>query len=168
MVKEVRYNEYAKQALDMIPKGAFLTTAAGEAVNTMTIGWGAISHIWQKPVFIVLVRPSRYTYELIENSSEFTVSVPLHDDMKKALALCGTKSGRDMDKIKAAGLSVLPGQKVGVPVISGAGLHFECKIVYKQKMDPSLFDPGLAKTCYPEGDYHTLYYGEIVACYQEA
>lgn len=167
MVKEVRYNEYAKQVLDRMPKGAFLTTAAGGAINTMTIGWGAISHIWQKPVFMVMVRPSRYTYELIEQGTEFTVSIPQTDSMKKALALCGTKSGRDMDKIKEAGLSLLPGQKVGTPVIAGSGLHFECKIVYKQAMNPALLEPSFDQAWYPTGDYHTLYYGEIVACYQE-
>lgn len=165
-MREVRYTEYANRALEIIPQGAFLTTAAGGKVNTMTIGWGSIGTVWRKPMFTVLVRESRYTFGLIDQSTEFTVSIPL-SDMKKALALCGTKSGRDMDKIEAAGLSTLPGQKVSVPVIAGCGLHFECKIVYKQKMDPALLDGEVDKACYPEGDYHTLYYGEILGCYVE-
>lgn len=165
MSTEVRYPEYANKALESLPKGAFLTTAADGKVNTMTIGWGSIGTVWQKPVFMVMVRSSRYTHELIEKSQEFTVSIPLAN-LKEALTLCGTKSGRDLEKIQAAGLTALPGQKVNVPVIAG-GLHFECKIVYKQKMEPALLDDGYNKTWYGNGDYHTMYYGEIVACYED-
>lgn len=72
-----------------------------------------------------------------------------------------------MNKIEAAGISTLSGQKVSVPVIAGAGLHFECKIVYKQEMGTALLDNGYHKMWYQDGDYHTMYYGEIVACYVE-
>ena len=115
---------------------------------------------------MVMVRQSRYTHELIEKGTEFTVSIPVKE-MKKALGICGTKSGRDMDKISAAELTLLPGQAVSVPVIKGCGLHFECKIVYKQTMEPNLLDETNNKSWYANGDYHTLYYGEIVAAYEE-
>jgi len=167
MTKPVDFSAYAGKAIDIIGKGAFLTTAHGGKVNTMTIGWGSIGVIWSKPIFTVLVRPSRFTYGLIEKSSEFTVSIPLAKDMKEALALCGTKSGRDIDKIAAANLTLWPGQKVAVPVIAGAGLYYECQIVYKQAMLPSALDSGYQARCYAAGDYHTMYFGEIVACYME-
>lgn len=164
MSKDVLYSQYSDQILEILTKGAFLTTSHNGKVNTMTIGWGSVSRIWQKPIFLVLVRYSRFTYELIEKSTEFTVSIPLKD-MQAALTLCGTKSGRDIDKIAAAGLSTVPGKKVSVPVIASCGLHYECKIVYKQAMAPDLLDSEYQKACYPNGDYHTLYFGEIVATY---
>ena len=166
MRQNVPYSEYAGKVLELLPKGAFLTTSAQNRINTMTIGWGSIGFQWQTPIFTVMVRPSRFTYELIEKNPEFTVSIPLHGQ-KEALAFCGAKSGRDLDKIQAAGLTTLPGQQVGTPVIAGCGLHFECKIVYKQEMQPPQLDPSFAKAWYPSGDYHTLYHGEIVACYLE-
>ena len=166
MAQELISEQYLAQALAILPKGAFLTTAADGKVNTMTIGWGSIGTVWQKPCFMVMVRESRYTYELIEKSTEFTVSIPLND-MKKALAFCGSKSGRDLDKLSAAGLSTLPGKEVRVPVIKDCGLHFECKIVYKQKMEPSALEGDKNGLWYKSGDYHTLYYGEIVAAYEE-
>lgn len=165
-MREVPYTEYATKAIEILSKGAFLTTAHGGKTNTMTIAWGNIGFMWGKPVFTVMVRPSRYTYQLIEQSGEFTVSIPLQD-MQQALALCGTKSGRDLDKIAAAGLTLLPGQKVATPVIAGCGLHYECKIVYKHPLDPAALDPAYKAKCYASGDFHTLYFGEIVACYRE-
>lgn len=164
MSKQVNFNEYAAKALGNIGKGAFLTTAAGGCSNVMTIGWGSIGVIWGKPMFTVLVRQSRYSHELIEANGEFTVSFPF-GDMKEALALCGTKSGRDLDKIKAAGLALRGGQKVAAPVVDCGGLHYECRVVYKQTMDPAALDGEYKGRCYPQGDFHTVYYGEILATY---
>jgi len=166
MIQEVAYNQYAEKAIEVLSKGAFLTTAVDGQINTMTIAWGSIGFIWAKPVFMVMVRPSRHTYQLIEKSGEFTVSIPLKD-MQQALALCGTKSGRDMDKLAAAGLTTLPGQKIATPVIEGCGLHYECKIVYKQAMTSENLDTEINSKKYGTGDYHTLYFGEIVASYIE-
>lgn len=166
-MKEIRYEAYAGRVLEQLPKGAFLTTAADGKTNAMTIGWGSVGYMWKRPVFTVMVRKSRYTYALIEANPQFTVSVPL-GDMQAALALCGSKSGRDTDKFAAAGLVALPGQKVAVPVIGGAGLHFECKAVYKQAMGAAELDEAVAGQWYADNDWHTLYYGEILAAYTEA
>ncbi|MBP1764572.1 MAG: flavin reductase domain protein FMN-binding protein [Firmicutes bacterium] len=164
MTKDISYQEYASTVLETISKGAFLTTSSGGRSNTMTIGWGSIGVMWGLPVFTVMVRQSRFTYELIENSNAFTVSIPLHD-MQTELALCGSKSGRDMDKFSAAKLQPQPGKKVAVPVIGGCGLHYECEILYKNLMDPAQLDASVQQNFYKAGDYHTYYYGKIVACY---
>ena len=124
--------DHAETILKVLAKGAFLTTAAGGRHNTMTIGWGALGNIWGKPVFTVMVRHSRYTHELIEAHNEFTVSFPLTAAFSKALGLCGSKSGRDMDKFAAAEITPAEGQTVKVPVIKGAGLHLECRITEQQ------------------------------------
>ena len=165
-MQEITFDQYAPQVLQQLPKGAFLTVCHGGRDNTMTIGWGSLGVIWGKPVFSVLVRPSRFTYGLLEASGEFTVSVPLAD-MAKALGICGSKSGRDLDKFAAAGLQKLPGIKLATPVIGGAGLHYECKVVFKQPMNPALLDAGINAASYPSGDHHTIYYGLIEACWLE-
>lgn len=131
--KQVDIAQAAKSILEQIPKGAFLTVKDGSRVNTMTIGWGTIGRMWNKPVFMVMVRYSRFTYEIIEKSSAFTVSVPLNGKFKEALAVCGSKSGRDVDKFKECGLKAVPGEKVDVPVIEGCDIHVECRILYKRE-----------------------------------
>jgi len=162
-MQHVDYMEMAQRAMDQIRNGAFLTVQAGDDLNTMTIGWASIGFIWARPMMTVLVRDSRHTFGIIERSSEFTVSVPT-TNLSDVLAFCGSKSGKDHDKFKECGLELLPGQKVHTPLILSPGIHFECKIVYKSRMEPNnLIDS--YKHLYPQKDYHTIYYGEIVYCF---
>lgn len=147
-----------------IKQGAFLTVRAGERLNTMTIGWGLTGFIWQRPVFMVAVRDSRYSFELMEAAGDFTVSLPF-SDQAQALKLCGTKSGRDLDKFAASGLKIMAAQQTLSPVLELAGLHYECQIRCKTRLDPALLDPELEQL-YPAKDYHSLYFGEILACYE--
>jgi flavin reductase (DIM6/NTAB) family NADH-FMN oxidoreductase RutF len=164
MSTEISYNEYANEITEVLSKGAFLTTQADGKVNTMTIAWGSIGFMWGKPVFMAMVRPSRFTHECIEKSQQFTVSIPFKD-MSTALGLCGSKSGRDMDKLAAANLTTVPGKKISTPVIADCGLHYECKVVYKQEMIPDLLAQDLQEKWYATGNYHTLYFGEILTTY---
>ena len=164
-MKHVDYMAAADKIMAQIEEGAFLTVKSGEALNTMTIGWALIGHIWQKPVLMVAVRLTRHTFSLIENAADFTVSIP-SEDMSEALTFCGTKSGRDYDKFEECNLDVADSQKVGSPIIKVSGRHYECKIVYKSAMDPAYLDEAYDVDIYPAKDYHTLYFGEIVSVYE--
>ncbi|HSO10078.1 MAG TPA: flavin reductase, partial [Desulfoprunum sp.] len=105
-MNERNYLDRTDQLFDLIKRGAFLTVRAGDAVNTMTIGWATIGWIWQKPILMVAVRDSRHTFTLLETTDNFTVTVPTGSESAKALTLCGTKSGRDIDKFAACGLQL--------------------------------------------------------------
>ena len=159
-------DQHIAKALEVLPKGVFLTTAMGESVNTMTISWGSIGHVWNKPVFMVMVRPSRHTYTLLEKSAKFSVSVPL-GNMKEELAICGSKSGRDTNKFELCNLELLEGRAQDVPVIKGCGLHFECKVLHKQAMEFDMLGTEIKEAWYPTENCHVMYYGEIVASYEE-
>lgn len=159
-------NEFNKEMLEQLRKGIFMTTKKGDKVNTMTIGWGGINVIWYKYVFIAYVRYSRDTYEMLENNDEFTISVPLTKDLKQELAYCGTKSGRDTNKIKDCNLSVVPGRTTNTPVIGDCDLHYECKVIYRQAMEPSQITQAVKDKYYTTHNYHVVYYGEIVDSYQ--
>lgn len=150
--------------IPLIEKGAFLNVRSKEKSNTMAIGWAMMGICWRKPVMMVAVRNSRYTYEIMEEALDFTLSIP-KGDLRDEIFYCGTKSGRDVDKLKECGLSFAAGQKVESPIIDTAGLHVECKIVYKNPIDPDSLLPAY-HSIYPESDFHTLYFGEILTCYQ--
>lgn len=164
-MKEVAYNEYAKEALEGLAKGAFLNVSCGGQDNTMTIGWGSLGYIWRKPVMMVMVRYSRHTYRMLDDAGEFTVSIPIGDDFKKELAFCGSKSGKDINKFDACNLTTLRADKVDAPFIVGCDLHYECKVVYKQAMEPGMIDGELDDKFYQNNDFHVIYYGEILATY---
>jgi flavin reductase (DIM6/NTAB) family NADH-FMN oxidoreductase RutF len=156
--------EVLPAVMQQLPSGAFLTVAANDRQNVMTIGWGLAGILWQKPVLLVAVRTSRHTFGVIEAAEGFTVSVPT-TAMTKELEACGTLSGRTTDKFKACRLATRPATTVNGLVIAIPGYHYECRQLYKNAMDPRLMEPAL-EALYPKRDYHTLYFGEIVACYQ--
>ncbi|NLY10087.1 MAG: flavin reductase family protein [Firmicutes bacterium] len=163
MIQKVNYQDYLEITYQRLARGGVFLTVDGPKPNTMTIGWGGVNIYWGKPVFIVPVRESRHTFSMIEKASDFTVSVPIEVDMKKQLAFCGTRSGRDIDKYSAVELKLQPAQLVKAPIIADCELHYECKIIYKHALSETNLDPAIVKTHYP--DYHTLYFGEILTTY---
>ncbi len=170
MKKDINVWDYAGHIMECIGKGILLTTQADGKPNTMTIGWGTIGVQWGKPIFIAFVRESRYTKQLLEKNGEFTVNVPLETADKNILGICGTKSGRDMDKFAQLGLETEAGKTVNVPAIKQLPLTLECKVIYKQDQNPAAIDPACDARYYAKGtanenDYHTAYYGEITAAY---
>lgn len=165
MEKNILYNENLDGVLDQIKKGAFLTVKSEEKTNTMTIGWASFGTIWSKPILMVMVRRSRYTYGLIEEAKDFTVSIPVGLDLKKALSYCGTYSGRDVDKIKGANLTLKKAKSIESPIIKECSYHYECKILFTQPMNSDDLDEETKKRFYPIDDMHTLYFGEIVESY---
>ncbi len=164
-MKIVDYRSVAEDSINKINKGAFLTVKSGTALNTMTIGWATFGVIWSKPIMMVAVRSSRHTFGIIEAAKDFTVTVPAVD-MHKEIAYCGSKSGLNVDKFKMCKLETTDGRQVASPIIKTQGRHYECKIIYKSAMNPAHLDKDYDSSLYPQKDYHTLYFGEILACYE--
>lgn len=162
--------EYAEQIHKAVSKGVLVTAQADGRVNPMTISWGTMGIQWAKPIFICFVRQSRYTKTLLDKNPEFTINVPLDDSAKEILRVCGTQSGRDIDKVKTLGLTLEDGETVSVPGIKQLPLTLECKVIYRQDQDLSALREESRLRCYKPGtsdetDFHTAYYGEITAAY---
>ena len=153
----------ACEVMEQLPRGAFLTVKCRHHVNTMTIGWGTIGVVWSRPVFVVGVRTSRYTFKLIEQAPDFTVTVPVTGSCKQELAFCGSRSGKVVNKFDACNLKVRPSEGVDTPTISIEGMHFECRTLLRTPMTPDLMAVELSDF-YGAKDYHTFYYGEILGC----
>jgi flavin reductase (DIM6/NTAB) family NADH-FMN oxidoreductase RutF len=166
--KQVGYSDCIEEILKGFNEDRVLLVSQGKQgpPNVMTIGWGQVGIIWRKPIFTVLVRPSRYTYKLIEESGDFTVNV-VPSSLKEVAQYCGTASGRGHDKFKEKGLTAIPSLTVKTPLIKECLLHFECRIVYKNDLIPSELAAPLVSGLYPKGDFHRLYFGEILACQRE-
>ncbi|WP_144414728.1 flavin reductase family protein [Clostridium aceticum] len=165
MYKEVKFTDVSKELLEQLQKGGFLTVKRDDEVNTMTIAWGSLGFMWKKPIFTAMVRYSRHTYELMESTKNFTVSLPLKGQLEKELKLCGSKSGRDTNKIQECNLTLKEGFLEDSVIIDECDLHLECRIVYKQGMDAATLSSEINDSCYANNDYHVLYYGEIVKAY---
>ena len=136
-----------------------VTAGTAEHCNTMTASWGGLGVIWGAPAATCYIRPQRYTKEFVDNSEYFTLSF-FSEQYRKQLALCGSKSGREIDKVKECGFTVAEAQG-GAPYFEQADLVFVCRKRMVQKMEES-FIPADVREKWYEGDYHTMYWGEIV------
>ena len=137
--------------------------AAGK-FNTMAVGWGALGTMWGKPFAHVVVRPNRYTHEFMEKYDTFTLCA-FPEKQRKAVQLLGSKSGRHGDKIAESGLTPIASTKVAAPGFDEAELVLECRQIYRGKVDPRGFlDKDIDKN-YPQKDYHSIFYGEILAAF---
>lgn len=175
MKKHIQVWDYANEIMSALQRGVLLTTKAEEQVNTMTVSWGTLGIDWAKPVFTVFVRENRFTRELLEQNPEFTINIPYGSFDKKILGICGTKTGRDGNKLDAAGLTLETPEVISVPAIRELPLTLECRVIYKQAQDPQAITEENKRKFYPQNvdssfhsankDYHTAYYGEIVAAY---
>jgi flavin reductase (DIM6/NTAB) family NADH-FMN oxidoreductase RutF len=130
--------------------------------NCMTVSWGSLGVMWNKPFAQVVVRPVRYTFQFMEKYPTFTLCA-FPKIYRNALNVLGTLSGRDSHKLEKSGLTPEAATQVAAPVYEQAELAIECRKIYWQDFDPSHFiDPELNKH-YPKKDYHRIYFGEIVA-----
>jgi flavin reductase (DIM6/NTAB) family NADH-FMN oxidoreductase RutF len=171
MKKAINPFDYAEQILKAVKTGVLLTTKAGGQTNTMSISWGTLGIQWNTPIFTVFVRGCRHTGPMLDESMEFTVNIPLEPVDKNIIRVCGTLSGRDTDKFALLGLTPEEPAVIATPGIRQLPLTLECKVIYKQQQYPDCMTAQEPKTHYPNhsenihDDYHTAYYGEIVAAY---
>lgn len=171
MKREINPFDYAGELMKALPHGILLTSEAEDCVNAMTIGWGSLGIEWGVPVFTAYVRVSRFTNELIERTGEFTICAStgvLSDKKTKVIALCGSKSGRDVDKLAKAGVHLVEADIVRPPAIKEFPLTLECRVVFSQ-LQPIKEISSRFKKFYPDGDDqsdpHVAYYGEILKSY---
>ncbi len=166
-------SKFSSELFDLFNRQWFLLTAGDHAtgeVNCMTVSWGFLGVIWNRPVAMALVRPQRFTLEFMDRFDTFTLAA-FPETMRGALELCGTKSGRDLDKIQAAHLTPVPSVQVAAPGYAEAELIIECRKLYRGTLDPAGFtDPEIPSQVYPGEDFHKMFIGGIehisgVECY---
>ena len=158
------FNVYAQTMEHLGNEGILLV--AGDPPNPMTIGWGLMGILWGMPVFSVFVRPTRFTFQLMEKSETFSVCV-MDKKYKKQVGFCGVKSGRETNKIRECGFTLEKGILIPVPYIVESSLHYECRIINKNKIEDQTLARPIISRYYPQSDFHTVYYGEILGAFKE-
>jgi flavin reductase (DIM6/NTAB) family NADH-FMN oxidoreductase RutF len=141
-----------------------LLVAGRSNPNPMTVSWGGFGTLWNRPTVTVFVRPTRHTFQCMEESLAFTLNF-LPPEMRSALQLCGTMSGRDSDKWKSAAIEPIPSDEIAVPRVAGSILSLECRVMATADLDPKRFADGTIDKLYPEHDYHRVYWGELLAAW---
>ncbi len=162
-MKEINPVNITDNAVELIGhKWMLITAGEQESFNLMTASWGGIGFMWGKPVAFVVVRPNRYTYEFIEKKEYLTLSF-MGEEFRSALRVCGTTSGRNGDKMAAAGLSPIV-TEMGNVAVEGADLVLECRKLYSDALKESGFvDKSCLEKWYAEDNpLHRMYVVEIM------
>ena len=169
-MKKTELKTLAKEnAFDLIGKEWMLVTAGNkEKLNTMTASWGGIGWLWNKPVAFVFIRPERYTHDFIERESRLTLSF-YKEEYRSILQFCGTKSGREVDKVKETGLKPVALES-GAMTFEQARLTLDCRKLFKSSMVAANFiDKSILEKWYgsqPGGSLHDVYVVEIEGVYE--
>ena len=159
-MKQIEINEFSENPFKLIGSDWMLITAKkGDKTNMMTASWGGVGILWNKPVVTIYVRPQRYTKEFIDNEEYFSLCV-LPEEYRQILNYCGTKSGRDEDKITETKLTIDESEKA--PIFKESRLVLICKKLYAQDLtEQSFIDKSLVEKNYKAKDFHTMYIAEI-------
>ena len=174
MKETIQVSDYAETIVKALRRGVLLNTN-GEKFNAMVIGWGNLGVTWGVDTFVVYVREGRYTRSQIDKTGEFTISVPLNGPDPVITRVCGSKSGRDIDKAAEAGLTLAEPEKTHTPGVKQYPLTLECKVLYSQKQDLAALPEDIRAAMYPQDvdstnpmanrDAHVAYIGQIVSAY---
>ena len=167
MFKKIDVTELNDNFFTKFNKEWSLVTAGCETnFNTMTASWGGIGILWNKNVAFTFIRDSRYTLEFVDKNDCYTLSF-FGGNCMKELVFCGKNSGRDVDKIKATGLT--PIHDGNITYFKEAELVLVCKKLFKQQMSLEGFiDRSMIDKFYADNDLHELYVGEIVDAFIKA
>lgn len=162
-MKRIEIKDLTENFFESISKEWMLVTAGTpEHFNTMTASWGGIGFLWNKPVAFVFIRPERYTYEFAEKNEYLTLSF-LGDENRQIYNICGSKSGRDTDKVQETGLKPLPTPDGNI-TFEQSRLTLECRKLYSRMLEPESFiDKQPLEKWYSENNgMHKMYIVEIV------
>ena len=161
MFKEIKATEIKDNAVDLIRNQWGIITAGNkDSFNGMTVSWGAIGELWGRDMLTAYIRPQRYTKEFLDSNEYFSFSV-YPNELKRIHGVFGSMSGRDVDKTKETGLT--PVFSEAAPYYDEAKLVIICRKAAVGKFDSEQFcDENIIDECYPDNDFHYIYYGEII------
>ena len=166
--KQISPEQITRSPFTLIGKDwALLTGGTPEKCNPMTVSWGGVGILWNKPVATVYVRPQRYTLGLMNENEQFTLCFFAEGTHRSTLAYCGKASGRDTDKVKDCGLTVQSFD--GAAGFAEASLVLVCRKKYAGELkEENFLDPAICQKDYPNRDYHKVFIAEITAVYEKA
>lgn len=158
MFDEISIKSVKKNFVKAIADEWMLITAGDkDGHNMMTASWGFLGEMWGADTAMVVVRPQRYTMEFINKNDYFTIS--FYGENKDIHKICGTKSGRDVDKTALTGLT--PVFLHNSVFFREANLVLVCKKQYIGDMTEDNFIDKEPLKWYENKDYHKMIFGKI-------
>jgi len=163
-LKEIPFDQFTSNVFKLWDKEWLALTSGDFKINqfnAMTVAWGSFGIMWNKPFVMVVVRPTRHTFQFINQYDTFSLC-GFPEEFHNLLSVLGSKSGRDTDKVKEVGLTPIQLEKIAAPGYAEADLIFQCRRMFWEDFDPSKFLDSSIESHYVKKDYHRLIFGEIL------
>ncbi len=158
MFKEITAKDIKGNLIDTISNEWMLISAGDkDGYNMMTASWGFMGEMWGEDTAIAMIRPQRYTMEFVDKSEYFALS--FYGDRKDIHKVCGSMSGRDVDKTALTGLT--PVFADNTVYFGEARLVLICKKQYVDEFKEENFTDSAPSDCYALKDYHKMIFGKI-------
>ncbi|MDE6399192.1 MAG: flavin reductase [Clostridiales bacterium] len=151
--------------MSALSSGGLFVSCGKETPNLMSTHWGAIGTFWNKQVFVLPVREGKRSHEVIEKEKSFAISVP-KTDMRNEIVRCDHMSGYAVNKFEELHLHPKRARCIPAYVLGECGLILECKVLFAASAQNGYVSDSLASEMYTGKDFHTMYFGEVVACYE--
>lgn len=166
LFKKEQIRSFQSEIFKLIGEDWILLTAGDKSgFNPMTASWGGLGILWQKPIAICFIRPTRHTYEFANKSDIITFSF-LTEEYRSILQYCGSKSGKDVDKIRETGLIPVETEGGGI-TYKQAKLCIESRVLYRDDLIPEKLSADIDKMFYLKKDYHRFFIGEVMNIYRK-
>lgn len=157
--------EQRKVLLGALNGSGLFISCGKETPNLMSTHWGALGTFWNRQVFVLPVREGKLSHEVIDKVKSFAVSVPTAD-MRNEIARCDHLSGYSVNKFEELHLHPRRARHIPAYVLGECGLILECKVIFAATPECGFVDAALKADMYAGKDFHTMYFGEIVDCYE--
>lgn len=158
MFKEISAKEIKGNLIEKIADEWMLISAGDkDGYNMMTASWGFMGEMWGKDTAVAMIRPQRYTMQFVDKNDYYALS--FYGDNKDIHKVCGSKSGRDVNKTELTGLT---------PVFSDNTVYFNeadlviiCKKQYIDSLKEEKFIDKQPLKWYENNDFHNMIFGSI-------
>lgn len=159
--KRIAPDKIPGNIIKMLSEDWMLITAGNdEKYNPMTASWGGLGYLYNKPVAFCFISPARYTYEIMDKGDTYTLSF-YTETYREALNYCGNNSGKNTDKVKAAGLTPITTPS-GSKAFSEAWMIIECKKMISQPISLDAISNEQLKKEWSGKQMHQMFVGEIL------
>lgn len=115
-----------------------ISARADSKDNVMAAAW-CTPLSFEPPMFGVAISKKRFTYGLIRKSGAFAINL-VSPDMKQKMLICGSKTGKGIDKFELAGLKKQEGKRT--ILVGDSPASIECEVVSEMETGDHVFLAG--------------------------
>lgn len=155
-------DKQSSELLSNLQSTGIFVTCGKSTPNIMVTHLGTLGKLWGRQVFMLPIKSSKYSYQIVTQTKSFALNVPARD-MRTEISLCDTISGFKVNKFETLALHPKRAKTIAAYTLGECGLIVECNVV--AAIAPENITPAI-ENLFDAARAHTLFVGEIAAVYR--